>query len=129
MEAEGDSDHIIVGRPAVPYQHSAMPDTTPNQPKGSQNRRDAYDKANTYILAATLIAAGCAAGFTGWQAWIARDQEHRTLRAYVVVKTKLTTSRDGTTPYVEFTAENMGLTPVYDLFLPPKLSLRVAERS
>lgn len=94
-----------------------MPDATPDQPKDSQQpRRDGYDKANTFILACTLIAAGLAAGFTGWQASIAQDQERRTLRAYVIVKTELTTRSDGTTPYIKLTAENMGQTPAYNLF-------------
>ncbi len=92
-----------------------MPDTAPDQPKGSQNRRDAYDKANTYILAATLIAAGCAAGFTGWQAWIARDQEHRALRAYVLVNAELQRRVDNAIPSIKLSAENMGQTPVYNL--------------
>ena len=94
-----------------------MPDAAPDQPKDSQHpRRDGYDKANTLILACTLVAAGLAAGFTGWQAWTARDQEHRALRAYVVVKTELNPGGDGKSPHVKFTAENMGQTPVYNLF-------------
>ncbi len=94
-----------------------MPDATPDQPKNNQHpSRDGYDKANTLILACTLIAAGLAAGFTGWQASIAQDQERRTLRAYVVVKTELKAGSDGRPPHVKLIAENMGQTPAYDLF-------------
>jgi len=111
-----NAGHIIEQVSAFPYQEEAMPDTTPDQTKGGQHRRDAHDKATLIILTFTLIAAGCAAGFTGWQAWIARDQEHRALRAYVVIKTELAAERDGKAPYIKFTAENMGQTPVYNLF-------------
>ncbi len=92
-----------------------MPDTTPDQAKSGQHRRDTHDKATLVILVFTLIATGCAACFTGWQAWIARDQEHRTLRAYVVVGAELLADQGGKNPYVKLTAENMGQTPVYDL--------------
>jgi hypothetical protein len=70
------------------------------------------------VLFLTLIAASCAAFFTGRQAWISRDQEHRALRAYVLLKAELQpgSKNDPETPYwVEFTATNMGATPVYYL--------------
>jgi hypothetical protein len=68
------------------------------------------------VLTLTLIAAACAAFFTGWQAWISRDQEHRALRAYVLLQAELKpgSKNDPQTPYwVEFTATNIGTTPVY----------------
>ena len=101
-----------------------MPDATPDQPKDSQHpRRDGYDKANTLILACTLVAAGLAAGFTGWQASIAHDQERRTLRAYVVLDAELVAQRDTGQPVIHFKVENMGQTPVYDLYFDLRMSL------
>ncbi|MBV9813051.1 MAG: hypothetical protein JO326_09865, partial [Acetobacteraceae bacterium] len=71
--------------------------------------------ATLFVLILTLIAAVCAAGVTGWQAWIARDQEHRALRAYVVESVELRAAQDGRPPFVYLSVENMGQTPVYDL--------------
>ena len=92
-----------------------MPETEPDRSERPKQGRDAYDKANITILTFTLLAAFTAAGFTGWQAWIARDQEHRALRAYIVVSVELVDSRGETGTFIRFTAENMGQTPVYDL--------------
>jgi len=78
--------------------------------------RDALDWATLGVLFMTFVAASCAAFFTGWQAWIAKDQEHRLLRAYVLLQAELKpgSKNDRETPYwVEFTATNMGTTPVY----------------
>ena len=100
-----------------------MPNTAPDQPTGDQSRRDAYDKANTIILALTLIAAGCAATFTGWQAWIARDQEHSVLRAYVVLDAELVAQSGTGQQVIRFKIENMGQTPVYDLGFDLEMSV------
>ena len=93
-----------------------MPETPPDKSERSEQRRDAYDKANTLVLSLTLIAAGMAAYFTAQQASIARDQEHRALRAYIVVTGQLITDKDGQSVFAQLTYENMGQTPVYDLF-------------
>lgn len=62
-----------------------------------------------------MLGAGAAAVASGYQASIARDQEHRTLRAYVVVRATL---KDGFSssggPVADLAIENMGQTPVYD---------------
>ena len=92
-----------------------MPETEPDRHERPKQSRDAYDKANITILTFTLLAAFTAAGFTGWQAWIARDQEHRALRAYIVVSAELIAESQESGAYVKFTVENMGQTPVYDL--------------
>jgi hypothetical protein len=97
-----------------------------------QKRRDAHDWATLIVITFTLIAAGiaagCAAGFTGWQAWIARDQEHRALRAYVVLNAELVQERDARPPCIKLTAENMGLTPAYDLvFVPWATAIKISD--
>ena len=92
-----------------------MPHTTEDDTKRRKKDRDALDVVNAFILFLTLVAAGSAAFFTGRQAAIARDQEHRALRAYVVVTGRLGTENNGQLAVVTLTYENMGQTPVYDL--------------
>ena len=91
----------------------------PPEDDGRKGRALAW--ATFAVLTLTLIAAIFAASFTGWQAWTARDQEHRALRAYVLLKAELKPrpkNDPGQTPYwVEFTATNMGVTPVYYLYI------------
>jgi len=98
-----------------------MPQPPKDEYTAGRKGRDALGCATLVVLTLTLIAASCAAFFTGWQAWISRDQEHRALRAYVLLQAELKpgSKNDPQTPYpqtpywVEFTATNMGTTPVY----------------
>lgn len=93
-----------------------MPESEPDEHKRADQRRDAYDKVNTTILALTLMAAGTAAFFTYQQAATARDQERRALRAYVIAKPVLLTQlSSGKAPFVQIGLENMGQTPAYDV--------------
>jgi len=80
-------------KPIIPTQNEAVPETRPDEYKCGKHSHDAHDWATLSILALTLIAAGFAAGITGWQAVsarqqlaVARDTELRQLRAYVGVE-------------------------------------------
>ena len=96
-----------------------MPDAPPDKPQGGQQPRDAYDKANTFILTLTLVAAGLAAWFTGQQAesarqqiGVARDTEFRQLRAYVGVQSIIVRPvADGQRLTAEILVKNFGQTP------------------
>jgi hypothetical protein len=62
------------------------------------------------------IGAIVAAIFSGWQAWIASDNEERQLRAYVIIGAfkKVENFDARAKPRVIVTLENVGQTPVYD---------------
>jgi hypothetical protein len=64
--------------------------TAPNaigiQKEAKDNRRDRYDWIILWLVVGATIAAALAAGFTWWQASIARDNAKKELRAYVFVK-------------------------------------------
>lgn len=79
-------------------------------------RRDAYDWFVLAIAFSALAATGAAAYFTWQQAAVAREQMQRALRAYVIVEPQLTAHPKTGRPLVRFATENMGQTPVYDLF-------------
>ncbi len=91
-----------------------------------KQERDFHDWATLLILVLTLFAAGCAAMFTGWQAWIARDQaesarqqlmiardtELSQLRAYIGVETiTLRPVANGSQVIADVTVKNFGVTP------------------
>jgi hypothetical protein len=84
-----------------------------------------------YVALLALIISIVAAIFTGYQAWVARDTEKRSLRAYVLVS--LSSPLQGFAPgqklSVTAVLDNVGQTPVYDAtwisgfnFLPYPLS-------
>jgi hypothetical protein len=63
-----------------------------------------------------LLVAIIAAGGTAYQAYIARDAETRSLRAYVSLSLefkKIQGFNSGETPYIYATFDNLGQTPVY----------------
>lgn len=91
-----------------------MPNALPEQPNGHQQRRDTYDWAVFFVAVLALVAAAAATWFTWEQAAVARDQEIRSLRAYLTVKVEPDTfATESTTPRVQITAENLGQTPAY----------------
>lgn len=85
--------------------------------------------AGTALTSITAIGAIAAAIFTGWQAWIAQDTEHRQLRAYLIVKSA-TFAKDDTGRFkiwktfpdgrsalmIYYDVSNEGSTPAYDVF-------------
>lgn len=93
-----------------------MSDPEQNQAERRPQRRDAYDWIVLAIAVLAFVAAGAAAWFTWEQATVARDQTRRTLRAYVVADAELLLDHDRQGAFVEIAVENMGQTPVYDLF-------------
>jgi hypothetical protein len=54
---------------------------TPNR----DDKSDPSERITRLIAICALILTGVAAGFNGWQAWIAKDTEERQLRAYMLV--------------------------------------------
>jgi hypothetical protein len=91
-----------------------MPETPEDKPRRHQQRRDAHDWATLAVLGLTLVAAACAAFFTAQQASIARDQEHRALRAYLVAKPEVMQPWDNTVSNpIRITLTNLGQTPAY----------------
>ncbi|MDO9710112.1 hypothetical protein [Paracraurococcus lichenis] len=85
---------------------------TPNNHRG----RDIYDWMVFFVAVLALIAASAATWFTWEQASVARDQEVRSLRAYVTLTVEPDTlSNERGVPRVKITAENLGQTPAYRL--------------
>ena len=102
-----------------------MPQPGTNQQEGGKHHRDAHDWVTLFILTLSLVTAACAAGFAGWQGWVARDQERRSLRAYVNLSIVPSPSLDEEgQPTFTFKLENMGQTPVYRLSILPSLKVR-----
>lgn len=129
MGREAGSDQRQANREmvgcSVPLgQDDGVPASEREQNHRRQDRRDTYDRL-------TLIAVVFACGFTGIAAWftwdqatLARDQTRRALRAYVVIEAELAAGSEDQRPYVKFTAENMGQTPVYNFFFNVITTLR-----
>jgi hypothetical protein len=92
-------------------------------------RKHWLDYATAGFAFVAAIAACFAAGFTGWQAWIAKDGEHRQLRAYLIAKGARfdrdqagqlkfgRTLADGRSELlILYDLSNDGATPAYDVF-------------
>lgn len=98
-----------------------MPIPKPNQSNGPSQRRDAHDKAVLGFAVLATIAACAAAVFTWQQANIAREQMQRALRAYVVIEAEMAPLNSEELIVITYKAENMGQTPVYNLFFMEQL--------
>jgi hypothetical protein len=59
------------------------PETQAKNGKCGANNKHALDYATAIFAFIAAVATGAAAIFTGWQAWVANDTEHRQLRAYI----------------------------------------------
>ena len=56
-----------------------------------RERRHWLEYASVGLSAAAAIAASCAAIFSGWQVWIAKDTAERQLRPYAYISTNIDT--------------------------------------
>lgn len=85
-------------------------------PNGQPDER--HYRLNLKIFRFTVggaIIALLAAGFTGWQAYIAKDTETRQLRAYIAIEsTDIPKIEEGTTLHINAIMENLGQTPAYN---------------
>ena len=80
-----------------------------------KNEKHWLDYATFTAAVVAAIVASFAAGFTGWQAWIAKDTAKRQLRGYLVIGSNdIPKLAEGIQPFVKATIENMGQTPTYD---------------
>ncbi|MBA3752822.1 MAG: hypothetical protein H0X01_01455 [Nitrospira sp.] len=94
---------------------STQPDSSNQLPQGKEDKRFRLRLTIFWgaVIAATIAAF--AAGFPGWQNYIAQEGAKRQLRAYIDVRTKgMITIEEGTMPRVHDSFHNIGRTPAYD---------------
>jgi hypothetical protein len=77
----------------------------------SEQKKHRLDYAIFWAALVAAISTLLAAGFTGWQAWIAKDTAERQLRAYVLFKD----ANLSNWPEVIFIFHNSGQTPGYNV--------------
>ena len=94
----------------------AQPQPVNHCHNSDQNKKHWLEYATFTVFTLGSIAALFAAGFTFWQAWIAKDTEKRQLRAYLSISVPLNALDnfgEGKTAHVKGIIENMGQTPAY----------------
>lgn len=84
-----------------------------NNPKGNSKHWLEYLTALFAVIAA--VASSFAAGFAGYQGWVARDTERRQLRAYVLPSESNIVVSAPNNLQIHFVVKNFGLTPAYKL--------------
>ena len=99
VPAEGQGDHI------QPYAVNQCPID-----EGARLYRLRLTIFGAAVIAAVIGAF--AAGFPGWQSYIAQDMARRQLRAYIVVRPNhIATVQEGIMPRIQSIFENIGQTP------------------
>jgi hypothetical protein len=94
-------------------------DLSRDSPSGSSDgQKDKQFRLKLSIFVVAVIAAivaAIAAGFPGWQNYIAQEEAKLQLRAYIDVRAKgMTTIEEGLVPRVRDSFHNIGRTPAYD---------------
>jgi hypothetical protein len=82
-----------------------------------RKNRDFFDNATFAASVAAAVAALCAAIFTGWQVWIAKDTENRQLRAYLFIDHTVLTEAAPGKFRADLAIHAAGVTPAYKLRL------------
>jgi type II secretory pathway pseudopilin PulG len=96
-------------KPASPKPHGEG-----EQPQGG--RKHWLDYATGMFAFLAALGGITAAVLTGWQGWVARDTEHRELRAYVgVTKAAIESMVAGHPSVLSVAVRNFGVTPAYSV--------------
>lgn len=133
MASENDTEPSNTIGPARPSDDGQRNSEQPNSKSVDGSKKDAQEPPAAHhgcsgkekkhwidyaIFWAALVAAvatSAAAGFTGWQAWLAKDTAKRQLRGYLVIGSNyIPKLGEGIQPFATTTIENIGQTPVFD---------------
>ena len=95
---------------SVPPSNSAS-----QSPLGQADKQFRRNVTIFWVGVIAAIVAAVAAGFPGWQNYIAQEEAKLQLRAYIDVRAKgMTTIKEGIMPRVHDSFHNIGRTPAYD---------------
>jgi hypothetical protein len=87
----------------------------PQSPPGHKDKQFRIKLAVFVVGVIGAIVAAIAAGFPGWQNYIAQEEAKLQLRAYIDVRAKgMTSIEEGMVPRVRDSFHNIGRTPAYD---------------
>jgi hypothetical protein len=89
----------------------------------ARKNRDLLDNVTFALSVVAVVAAACAAFFTGWQAWIARDTENRQLRAYLFIDHGPLSEVAPGKFRVDLAIRAAGVTPAYKLKFAPTFEI------
>ncbi|MCC2643971.1 MAG: hypothetical protein K0S45_4384 [Nitrospira sp.] len=91
------------------------PNSPSQSPRGKEDNRFRLKLAIFWVGIVGAIVAAVAAGFPGWQNYIAQEEAKLQLRAYIDVRAKgMTRIEEGLMPRVHDSFHNIGRTPAYD---------------
>jgi hypothetical protein len=112
--SQGENDHT--GNPS--HQSTVAAQNTTPKPNANccntkNDNKHWLEYAGVIFIGLAFFASAIAAGFNGWQAWIANDNEQRTLRAYVLMNVSSITIDAANNVSAVAQVKNGGLTPAY----------------